>query len=75
MTAKQAESVNRVNKYSDAFKAFICTDWAPYSDALPVALPATGPAARRRAALRKTITKTAFTRVTARTGLPLWSSA
>jgi len=51
MTAKQAESVNRVNKYSDAFKAFICTDWAPYSDALPVALPATRPAARRRAAL------------------------
>jgi len=51
VTAKQAESVNRVNTYSEAFKQFICTDWAPYPDALPAPLPATGPAIRRRAAL------------------------
>ncbi|MCL2653052.1 MAG: aminopeptidase P family protein, partial [Propionibacteriaceae bacterium] len=51
MAAKQAESVNRVNTYSEAFKQFICADWAPYSSSLPAPLPATGPAAKRRAAL------------------------
>jgi len=51
MAAKQAESVNRVNKYSEAFKQFICTDWAPYSSALPTALPATASAAAHRHAL------------------------
>ncbi|MCL2464921.1 MAG: aminopeptidase P N-terminal domain-containing protein, partial [Micrococcales bacterium] len=51
MVAKQAESVNRINTYSEAFKQFICADWAPYPVAPPAALPATGPAAKRRAAL------------------------
>ena len=51
MVAKQAESVNRVDTYSEAFKQFICADWAPYPAELPNALPATGPAAKRRAAL------------------------
>ena len=51
MAAKQAESVNRVITYSDAFKQFICADWAPYSSDLPAALPATASAAKHRAAL------------------------
>jgi len=51
MSAKQAESVNRVNTYSEAFKQFICADWAPYPSARPSALPATASAARHRAAL------------------------
>ena len=51
MAAKQAESVNRVNTYSEAFKQFICADWAPYSSQLPEPLPAVAPAAKRRAAL------------------------
>ena len=51
MTAKQAESANRINTYSEAFKQFICADWAPYPNTLPDALPATVPAAKRRAAL------------------------
>jgi len=51
MSEKQAASVNRLSVYSDAFRQFICTDWADYSDELPSRLPATGPAAGRRAKL------------------------
>ena len=48
MSEKQAPSVNRQSTYSEAFKQFICADWAPYPAALPAPLPAAGPAALRR---------------------------
>jgi len=47
----KSESANRVNTYSEAFKQFICADWAPYPAELPAPLPATAWAAKRRAAL------------------------
>ncbi len=40
---------NRQNPFSEAFKEFICTDWAPYSDVLPEQLPASVAAVDRRA--------------------------
>ena len=49
--SKQTDSVNRVNTYSDAFKQFICADWAPYSTVLPDRLAATPTAARHRQTL------------------------
>jgi Xaa-Pro aminopeptidase len=39
---------NRQIPFSKAFTEFICTDWAPYSDQLPEALPATAHTASRR---------------------------
>ena len=39
---------NRQIPFSKAFTEFICTDWAPYSDQLPAALPATAHTAARR---------------------------
>ncbi|MDF1487668.1 aminopeptidase P family protein [Tessaracoccus caeni] len=41
---------NRRDPFSEEFKAFIVSDWAPYPDALPPALPATSytPARRER---------------------------
>ncbi|MBK7821797.1 MAG: aminopeptidase P family protein [Tessaracoccus sp.] len=45
------ESANRRDPFSEAFKKFIISDWAPYSDILPAELPAVPWAAARRAAL------------------------
>ncbi len=45
------ESENRRDPFSEAFKKFIVSDWAPYSDELPAELPAAPWAAARRAAL------------------------
>ncbi|MFT3834804.1 MAG: aminopeptidase P family protein [Micropruina sp.] len=42
---------NRQTPFSEAFKAFIPQDWAPYSDELPDALPATAFTAARRSAI------------------------
>ncbi|MGI5951052.1 MAG: aminopeptidase P family protein [Brooklawnia sp.] len=40
---------NRQTPFSEAFKQFICTDWEPYDDQLPTALPgATAAASHRR---------------------------
>ncbi|MCL1841004.1 MAG: aminopeptidase P family protein [Propionibacteriaceae bacterium] len=51
MSDQQLPSVNRQISYSDAFKAFICEDWAPYPSRLPEALPASAYAGARREAL------------------------
>jgi Xaa-Pro aminopeptidase len=40
---------NRQIPFSKAFTEFISTDWAPYSDSLPAALPSTAHTAARRA--------------------------
>ena len=45
------ESENRRDPFSEAFKKFIVSDWAPYSDELPAELPAAPWAAARRASL------------------------
>ena len=45
------EAENRRDPFSEAFKKFIVSDWAPYSVELPAALPAAPWAATRRAAL------------------------
>ena len=45
------DSANRRDPFSEAFKKFIVSDWAPYSEELPEALPAAPWAATRRAAL------------------------
>lgn len=47
----KGKTPDRQPDFSEAFKAFICTDWAPYDKTPPVALPATGRAKLRRAAL------------------------
>ena len=51
MSEKQAKTDNRSSQYSEAFKQFICTDWAPYPSELPTALPGTAQAVARRVAL------------------------
>lgn len=48
---KQPALPNRQTPFSEAFKAFIGTDWAPYSTELPDPLPAASYAAARRAAI------------------------
>ncbi|MFP5282364.1 MAG: aminopeptidase P family protein [Actinomycetes bacterium] len=48
MSERQPPKPARQPAYSDAFKAFIATGWAPYPDRLPAPLPAVGPARRRR---------------------------
>ena len=45
------EAENRRDPFSEAFKKFIVSDWAPYSEELPAELPAAPWAATRRAAL------------------------
>ena len=42
---------NRRDPYSEAFKKFIVSDWAPYSDQLPDRIPAAPYTAKRRKAL------------------------
>lgn len=51
MSEKQAASANRESIYSEAFKQFICADWAPYPSQLPDQLPAAVAAAPRRTQL------------------------
>lgn len=48
---EQPGLTNRQMPFSEAFKQFICADWAPYSDQLPAPLPASRPAQRRREAI------------------------
>ncbi len=51
MSEKQPVVSNRQTPFSDAFKAFIGTDWAPYPAELPEPLPASAYAPARRAAV------------------------
>lgn len=51
MSEKQDRNENRRDPYSEAFKTFIVSDWAPYPEALPARLPSAPYAAARRAAL------------------------
>ncbi|SHI90034.1 Xaa-Pro aminopeptidase [Tessaracoccus bendigoensis DSM 12906] len=51
MSEKQDRNENRRDPYSEAFKTFIVSDWAPYPEALPARLPSAPYAATRRAAL------------------------
>ncbi|SDS18815.1 aminopeptidase P family protein [Microlunatus soli] len=51
MSEKQAKPTNRQTPFSEAFRAFIGTGWAADPAELPDPLPATGPAADRRAAV------------------------
>ncbi|MHA6524222.1 aminopeptidase P family protein [Tessaracoccus sp. G1721] len=51
MTKGRDSNESRRDPYSEEFKAFIVSGWAPYPDALPERLPAAGPAANRRARL------------------------
>lgn len=50
MSAASEDSSNRRDPFSEEFRAFIVSGWAPYSDVLPQALPATAytPARRER---------------------------
>ncbi|HRA04703.1 MAG TPA: aminopeptidase P N-terminal domain-containing protein, partial [Arachnia sp.] len=48
MTKGRDSNENRRDPYSEEFKAFIVSGWAPDPDALPARLPAAGPAAVRR---------------------------
>ncbi len=51
MSENQDRNENRRDPYSEAFKTFIVSDWAPYSDELPARFPAAEYAAARRQAL------------------------
>jgi Xaa-Pro aminopeptidase len=51
MSDQQPATTNRQTPFSDAFKAFIGEDWAPYSQELPDLLPAAAAAPDRRARL------------------------
>ena len=51
MTERQPELPNRQTPFSDAFKAFVASGWAPYPAELPAPLPATGWTRPRRAAI------------------------
>lgn len=51
MTKGRDSNENRRDPYSEEFKAFIVSGWAPYPDAMPGRLPAAGPASFRRAEL------------------------
>ena len=51
MSENQDRNENRRDPYSEAFKTFIVSDWAPYSDELPERFPAAEYAAARRQAL------------------------
>ena len=48
MNDKPAKTDNRKSAYSQAFKQFICEDWAPYPSELPAPLPAAAYAVQRR---------------------------
>ncbi len=51
MSERQVESPSRQSTFSDAFRAFIGTGWAPTTSDLPARLPAAGPAEQRRRAV------------------------
>ncbi|MGD7705851.1 aminopeptidase P family protein [Microlunatus sp. Y2014] len=51
MSEKRPDLPNRQSPFSEAFKEFIATDWAPYDSELPTALPATGHTPARRNAI------------------------
>ena len=51
MSDRQPALPDRQTPFSDAFKTFIAQGWAPHPNELPQPLPASGPAAARRAAL------------------------
>ena len=51
MSEAQVKTDNRSSSYSEAFKQFICADWAPYPSDLPQPLPSVKWAAQRRAKL------------------------
>lgn len=51
MSEKQQAVPNRQTPFSDAFRAFIGTDWAPHSAELPDLLPAAAAAPPRRSAI------------------------
>ncbi len=53
MSEKLDRNENRRDQFSEAFKTFIVSGWAPYSDVLPERLPSAEFAAARRAALGK----------------------
>jgi Xaa-Pro aminopeptidase len=53
MSEEQVKSVNRASIFSEAFKGFIATDWAPYDPNLPKPLPATAWTAARREQISK----------------------
>lgn len=48
MSEKRPALPNRQSPFSEAFKEFICTDWAPYSSEMPKALPGAISAAQHR---------------------------
>lgn len=48
MSEQRPALPNRQTPFSEAFKEFICTGWAPYPDALPPATPAALSAAQHR---------------------------
>lgn len=51
MSEERPRLPNRQTPFSEAFKAFICEDWAPYDPHLPTASPASQWATARRQAL------------------------
>ena len=51
MSERPAETGNRQQAFSEAFKTFIADGWAPYPAELPEGLPAAAAAAHRRAAI------------------------
>ncbi len=54
MGEEQPKLPNRQNPFSEAFREFIPTEWAPYDSELPAALPASAWTAARRDALART---------------------
>ncbi len=53
MSDRHPDLPNRQTPFSEAFKAFIAEGWAPYPAEMPAALPASGPAKDRRAAVSR----------------------
>ncbi|MDN5565036.1 MAG: Xaa-Pro aminopeptidase, partial [Luteococcus sp.] len=51
MSEEQPKLPNRQTPFSEAFREFIPTHWAPYSDQMPERLPASLPAVERRCLL------------------------
>ena len=51
MSDEQPALPNRQTPFSEAFRSFIPTGWAPYDSTPPATLPAAAPAAERRARL------------------------
>ncbi|MHA6511123.1 aminopeptidase P family protein [Tessaracoccus sp. Z1128] len=58
MTEARDSNESRRDPYSEEFKAFIVSDWAPYPEALPETLPAVAYARARRARLAEQVAAT-----------------